>query len=87
MGNPASSRFLPTFPDLMRSCATMPTPLYVSILTCDSFHINALLLPSSRAFLLFSQCSLAFFTVCYKYCYVDLSPLSRLATTARVYKH
>ena len=37
-------------------------------------------------FLLFSHCSLAYFTICYKYCCVDSSPLSRLAT-ARVYKH
>ncbi|KAF8223247.1 hypothetical protein L208DRAFT_549909 [Tricholoma matsutake] len=37
-------------------------------------------------FLLFSHCSLAYFTVCYKYCYLDLSPLSHLAT-ALAYKH
>ena len=37
-------------------------------------------------FLLFSHCSLAYFTICYKYCCVDSSPLSRLAT-AHMYKH
>jgi hypothetical protein len=43
------------------------------------YYCIAISLIESFSFL-FSHCSLAYFTVCYKYCYVDLSSLSCLAT-------
>jgi hypothetical protein len=61
---------------------TMLTFCMFLIAASISFDITKLLLLPLRACFLFSQCSLAYFTVFYMYCLENSSPLSRLATAS-----